>query len=181
MTESGDFREKNEKNRKNFENFSDALPFEDEKSAERPKSTARFGFFTTLALFLGWFGVVFSLILAVGTVYRPEFFPKSALYAGGIALFAGISQIVALYYCRRKYGVLVEFAVSMLFRTGFPLVAALVFFLLFDNILFKCTVLALGGFYLLLTPLEVWLSIPTTVENRPRTGRDQEKGLDNER
>lgn len=178
MTNSDDFREKNEKNREIFEKNFDALPFDADMNAKEPKPTARFRFFTTLALFLGWFGVVFSLILTVGTVYWPEFFPKSALYSGGIALFAGISQIIALYYCRRKYGVLVEFAVSMLFRTGFPLIAALVFFLLFDNILFKCTVLALGGFYLLLTPLEVWLSIPITVEDRPQTGQEHEKGLD---
>lgn len=160
MTDSSGGERKMEKNREKSESF---FPASKSGSAAEKVGTripSRFSFRVTLFLFLVWFLIVFLAVLGGGTLFFPAYFPKTAFCAGAAAFLAGIIQIIVSWYIRLKYGVLVDFLVGMFARTGIPLIAALVFFLLFDNILFKYSVLTLAVFYLLLMPFEVWLSFP---------------------
>lgn len=72
---------------------------------------------------------------------------------------------------------MVDFAVSMAIRTGIPLVAALVFFLAFDNIIFNVTVLTMVVFYLAMLPFEVWVMLPGSRKKaeKPATENETER------
>lgn len=165
--------QKFEKKDKKNSFFDDSKLIRDRIKAEQrgdfPSQPARFSEKKTFLLFFFWFLTVFIAIFTVGTFFWPKILPKSALYAGSVSFFSGFILIFVVFYCKKKYGALIEFAVSTFVRTGIPLIAALVFFLTFDKILFNFTVLTLALFYLLLIPFEVWVLLPrlSKSENKP--------------
>ena len=112
--------------------------------------------------------VVFVLTSVGGRALYPESFPMVSMVVAAVFVLLGLLRYGTDLWFRGKYGVLADYAITMGVRTGVPLLAALVFFLSFDNILSKRCVLTLALFYLFLFPAEVWTSLP-----RPRVQTDQ--------
>ena len=131
-----------------------------EKNGFFPSQPSRWGVGTTLFAFFLLFSAVFCVVLIVGEAFWPAFFPKAAFFSGGVILFTGLFLIFTSCIIKSKYGVIVDFAVSMAIRTGIPLAAALAFFWVFDNIILNVTILTMVVFYLAMLPFEVWVMLP---------------------
>ena len=112
--------------------------------------------------------VVFVLTSVGGHALYPDSFPMVSAVVAAVFVLLGLLRYGTDLWFRGKYGVLADYAITMGVRTGVPLLAVLVFFLSFDNILSKRCVLTLALFYLFLFPAEVWTSLP-----RPRVQTDQ--------
>lgn len=128
---------------------------------------------------LYWFVllVVFALTSVAGRALYPESFPKVSLIVAAVfVVLGGLLHCVNIWICG-KYSILAEYAVKMSVRTGIPLLATLVFFLSFDNILFKRSVLTLALFYLVLFPTEVWATLPRS-ERKSEEAACQDKGIE---
>jgi len=184
MTEN---KRKDRKNKKKPEFFKKFPPSENEPESAvstAPKRTISGKvYLKRTALF--WFVFILTAIggLWAESTYFAESYPKMALAAGAVFFFTGVIYSAALYYLNGRCGILAEYAVGAGIRSGIPLFSALVIFLIFDNILPRCSVITLAVFYLFLTPFEVWMTLPENsllfslkVSSENTTGRKREEG-----
>ncbi|MGI5831386.1 MAG: hypothetical protein ACOX6D_02470 [Thermoguttaceae bacterium] len=134
--------------------------FRRETDGKFPASPSRFSLST--ALFFYW---IYAAVIYGGAVCLIRFFCeayplRAAFYAGGVVFTAGNLAICCAFYCKKKYGALVELLVSLAVRTGLPLAVALVLCCTMDKILGRAVILTLAAFYVLTLPFEVWVTLP---------------------
>ena len=144
--------------------LNDAKLLKEEFSREahglRTAQQARFAVSTAFLLYWGYFAFLCGAAYILLPHFSERITPRVLLYAAGAVFLARNANIAAVYYCKTKFGALVEMTVSSALRTGIPLTAVLVFYLAIDKILLKSAVLTLFGFYVLTLPFEVWLFLP---------------------
>lgn len=119
----------------------------------------RFSLGKSLGIFLGYWLVVFFLIVSGGKVLGQKDFYIPAGIAGGILLASGFFYLLSLYFTRRRFAnPLFGFLVGIVAKTGVPLVAALVIYCVLGKILFNKTAVTLVIFYMFVMPFEIWLA-----------------------
>lgn len=134
--------------------------FQAERHGDCPAHPARFSLPTTILLFWGYSIAVFSGLTMILAFFYPNYRLEAAVWAGAVVFIAGHFTLLGTFYCKKKFGALVEMAFGSVMRTGIPLAAVLVFYFTIDKILFKMTVITLVVFYMVTLPFEVWVFLP---------------------
>ena len=156
--------------------------FRGEYGGKFPAPPPRFSIRTALLLYWGYVLLMTALFLFAGPLFERGFSAPAALYAGLTVLVSGSGVIFCAFYCKKKYGALVEMLLSSALRTGIPLLVALVFYFTMDKMILRSAILTLAAFYVLTLPFVVWVTLP----RRPSAGGaearlKQDESIKNER
>lgn len=135
------------------------------RSAAKPRFrlSAAFAFYWVYAAAV--YGILGFILRALA-----KFPGRAILYAAAAVFLAGNLCIAVTYYCKKRYGALVEMTAASAVRTGIPLLAVLAFYLSFDKITFRAAVLSLAAFYVLSLPFEVWIGLPGRAASAEESG-----------
>ena len=156
--------------------------FRGEYGGKFPAPPPRFSVCTALFLYWGYLLLLTALFFFAGPLLRKGFPLSAALYGGLTVLVSGSGVIFCAFYCKKKYGALVEMLVSSAIRSGIPLLAALVFYFTMDKMILRAAILTLAAFYVLTLPFVVWVTLP---RRRPaggvEAGLEQDESIKNER